>query len=180
MVSLRPNPLGEPKAAATRSPSPPPPQPEPPATASTTATTATHPTFHLVVTCANQGTLVFENLAFTSTDIPLPTVLPESHLHDSVTGALVADVDYNGVAELVTVTYGQELLIHEKDQSGRFQVKWKRSFPAPLYRVYWADMNRDGIEELVVVTMCGVHILQPNFFYIREIVTARLNARLAN
>ncbi|KAJ2328437.1 hypothetical protein IWW51_001207, partial [Coemansia sp. RSA 2702] len=44
---------------------------------------------------------------------------------------------------------------------------WKRRFPAPAYGIFSTDINCDGANELVVVTLLGVHILQPNLAHVR-------------
>ncbi|KAJ1925651.1 hypothetical protein IWQ60_004433 [Tieghemiomyces parasiticus] len=159
---------------------------------------------HLVAACANEAAVLFQNvngaapittssttqlpnpdstaIPPTAAVVPHPTVLPESHLHDSVTVTLVADVDYDGIPEIITATYGQMLLIHERNRDGRWQVKWKKRFPYPIYGIFFWDINLDGADELVVLTMRGIHVLQPNFVYLREVIVARLKqlGRIAN
>ncbi|KAJ2431565.1 hypothetical protein IWW46_006800, partial [Coemansia sp. RSA 2440] len=44
---------------------------------------------------------------------------------------------------------------------------WKRRFPAPAYGIFSADINCDGANELVVVTLLGVHVMQPNLAHVR-------------
>lgn len=41
-----------------------------------------------------------------------------------------------------------------------YQLLWQRSFTHPIYRITSLDLNEDGIEELIVATQYGVHILQ--------------------
>ncbi|KAJ1924149.1 hypothetical protein IWQ60_005407 [Tieghemiomyces parasiticus] len=159
---------------------------------------------HLVAACANEAAVLFQDvngatpittssttqlpnpdstaIPPTAAVVPHPTVLPESHLHDSVTATLVADVDYDGIPEIITATYGQMLLIHERNRDGRWQVKWKKRLPYPIYGIFFWDINLDGADELVVLTMRGIHVLQPNFVYLREVIVARLKqlGRIAN
>lgn len=40
-------------------------------------------------------------------------VLPDSSLHDSIMCAVVADVDWDGINEIVLGTYGKKLLIYK-------------------------------------------------------------------
>ncbi|KAJ1934303.1 hypothetical protein GGF37_006415, partial [Kickxella alabastrina] len=37
-----------------------------------------------------------------------------------------------------------------------------RRFPAPAYSIFSVDINCDGANELVVVTLLGVHVMQPD------------------
>jgi hypothetical protein len=41
-----------------------------------------------------------------------------------------------------------------------YTVLWKRQFAYPIYRITHLDLNRDGLDELIVSTMYGVHIFQ--------------------
>lgn len=41
-----------------------------------------------------------------------------------------------------------------------YTVLWKRQFAYPIYRITHLDINLDGLDELIVSTMYGVHIFQ--------------------
>lgn len=43
-----------------------------------------------------------------------------------------------------------------------YTVLWRRQFAYPIYRMTHLDLNRDGMDELIVTTMYGVHIFQVN------------------
>lgn len=40
-------------------------------------------------------------------------VLPESFLHDSIMCGIIADIDWDGVNEIILGTYGKRLLIYK-------------------------------------------------------------------
>lgn len=42
----------------------------------------------------------------------------------------------------------------------RFRLLWQRSFPSPLLAVAHADLTGDGLQELAVVSLKGMHVLQ--------------------
>ncbi|KAJ1659333.1 hypothetical protein IWQ61_001576 [Dispira simplex] len=132
--------------------------------------------WHLLVTCANEAALVIPEI--TSDSPASPRVLPESHLYDSVTTAIAFDVNYDGQLELVTGSYGQMLLIYGKGPDDQlYKVQWKHQFPFPIYAIYLHDVNLDGVEELIVVTMRGIHILQPNLAYLRAVILDKFTRR---
>uniref|UniRef100_A0A8D0GI25 Kaptin, actin binding protein n=1 Tax=Sphenodon punctatus TaxID=8508 RepID=A0A8D0GI25_SPHPU len=86
-------------------------------------------------------------------------ILPASDQHDSVLCALVTDVDFDGEAEILLGTYGQELLCY-KYWHGEFHLLWKRTFASPLLSMEYADLTCDGLCELAVVCLKGLHVLQ--------------------
>eukprot|EP01104_Vermistella_antarctica_P016501 TRINITY_DN561_c0_g1_i1.p1 TRINITY_DN561_c0_g1~~TRINITY_DN561_c0_g1_i1.p1 ORF type:complete len:647 (-),score=103.98 TRINITY_DN561_c0_g1_i1:10-1950(-) len=113
-------------------------------------------------------------LAFTC-----PVLIPRSNEFDSVTCCKVADVDWDGEDEIVLGTYGTSLLVYkysvpESTGSGvtpgpiRFEHVLERQFRNPLHCLDFLDVNRCGVEDIIVVTQYGLHALQPNVELIRE------------
>jgi hypothetical protein len=108
-------------------------------------------------------------------------VLPESSHYDSVLCSHVMDVDWDGQNEIIIGTYGKQILIYKKGMSSimmevlthrlmrdpcfaappnSYFIMWQRQFSYPIYRMVHLDINNDGLNELIVTTMYGVHILQ--------------------
>ena len=44
----------------------------------------------------------------------------------------------------------------------QYALRWSREFAHPIYALECGDFNQDGVDELVVNTLHGVHILQPD------------------
>ena len=44
--------------------------------------------------------------------------------------------------------------------SSSFRLLWQRSFPCPVMGIHHLDIMGDGMEDLVIVTLKGLHILQ--------------------
>uniref|UniRef100_A0A671KVG3 Kaptin (actin binding protein) n=1 Tax=Sinocyclocheilus anshuiensis TaxID=1608454 RepID=A0A671KVG3_9TELE len=91
--------------------------------------------------------------------------LAESDQCDAVLCALVVDLDFDGQHELLLGTYGQDLLCYKFHQpTGAFEDKlqllWRRSFKSPLLSLIYLDLDGDGLRELAVLTLKGLHILQ--------------------
>ena len=55
------------------------------------------------------------------------------------------------------------ILVIDSQDTITYQLIWQRSFAHPIYRIAGLDLNEDGIEELIVATQYGVHILQVIF-----------------
>lgn len=59
----------------------------------------------------------------------------------------------------------QELLCYKFQQAlsekdGQFELQWRRSFKSPLLSIIYLDSTGDGLRELAVLTLKGLHILQ--------------------
>uniref|UniRef100_A0A8C0GAB7 Kaptin, actin binding protein n=1 Tax=Chelonoidis abingdonii TaxID=106734 RepID=A0A8C0GAB7_CHEAB len=104
--------------------------------------------------------------------------LPASDQHDSVLCALVTDVDFDGAPEILLGTYGQELLCYKYWSSG-FHLLWKRSFPSPLLSMEYTDLTCDGLCELAVVCLKGLHVLQHSLKQTAQCLLERLRQEAA-
>ncbi|KAM5146885.1 KICSTOR complex protein kaptin [Mantella aurantiaca] len=105
-------------------------------------------------------------------------LLPESDQYDSVLSAVTADVDFDGEPEILLGTYGQELLCYKYIQQlgvdGHFQLLWQRSFPSPLLCMAVVDLTWDGLYELAIVCLKGLHILQHSLAKTSQCLIQRL------
>ncbi|KAJ2958615.1 hypothetical protein NQZ79_g5790 [Umbelopsis isabellina] len=115
---------------------------------------------NIVVTCAVERAIIYHSVL----DMGLQdaVVLPESSQYDSVLCSHVMDVDWDGQNEIIIGTYGKQILIYKKAPPNSYIILWQRQFSYPIYRIVHLDINLDGLDELIVTTMYGVHILQPN------------------
>ncbi|XP_073494078.1 KICSTOR complex protein kaptin [Phyllobates terribilis] len=106
-------------------------------------------------------------------------LLPSSDQFDSVLCAVTADVDFDGDPEILLGTYGQELLCY-KYMEGHFQLMWQRSFPSPLLCIAHVDLTWDGLCELAIVCLKGLHILQQSLAKTSERLIQRLRHQVEN
>lgn len=107
-------------------------------------------------------------------------------MHDSVTCVKVTDIDYDGSNEIIIGTYGQEILIYkveeevqpqrttsstqqepnidnkekekEKTRSLKFSLQCRYHVAYPIMQLHCADLDQEGIEKLIAVTVRGVYI----------------------
>lgn len=102
-------------------------------------------------------------------------LLPGSDQFDSVLCGLVTDIDLDGWPEVLVATYGQELLCYKYgDPEAGFHLLWQRGFSSPLLAMAHVDLTGDGLQELAVVSLKGVHILQHSLIQASELVLTRL------
>uniref|UniRef100_I3M8V4 Kaptin, actin binding protein n=1 Tax=Ictidomys tridecemlineatus TaxID=43179 RepID=I3M8V4_ICTTR len=113
-------------------------------------------------------------------------LLPGSDQFDSVLCGLVTDVDLDGQPEVLVATYGQELLCYKyrgpelglPGATPGFQLLWRRSFSSPLLAMAHVDLTGDGLQELAVVSLKGMHILQHSLIQASELVLTRLRRQV--
>lgn len=110
--------------------------------------------------------------------------LSDSDQWDAVLCALVIDLDFDGQKEVLLGTYGQELLCYkfqpaQSEPDGQFQLQWRRSFKSPLLSIIYLDLTGDGLRELAVLTLKGLHILQHTLTRTADLVLERLAQRVS-
>ncbi|XP_078001954.1 KICSTOR complex protein kaptin [Phascolarctos cinereus] len=110
-------------------------------------------------------------------------LLPGSDQFDSILCGLVTDVDLDGKPEILLGTYGQELLCYKfceapkAEADSGFCLLWHRSFASPLLAMEHVDLTGDGLQELAVVSLKGLHILQHSLTQASRLVLTRLRQR---
>ncbi|KAF4073358.1 hypothetical protein AMELA_G00258070 [Ameiurus melas] len=113
-----------------------------------------------------------------------PVCLAGSDQCDAVLCALLIDLDFDGQLEVLLGTYGLDLLCYKFQQptgstEGRFQLMWRRSFKSPLLSIIYLDLTGDGLKELAILTIKGLHILQHSLNSTTDLVLQRLANRVA-
>ncbi|KAJ1892263.1 hypothetical protein LPJ66_006453, partial [Kickxella alabastrina] len=63
---------------------------------------------------------------------------------------------------IIVGTVSGAVLIYKEVPGRGYALVWKRRFPAPAYSIFSVDINCDGANELVIVTLLGVHVMQPD------------------
>uniref|UniRef100_A0A667ZHQ6 Kaptin (actin binding protein) n=1 Tax=Myripristis murdjan TaxID=586833 RepID=A0A667ZHQ6_9TELE len=123
----------------------------------------TEASYNLLVTSTIEMAVVYRDVQ--ECGMSRPTYLSESDQWDAVLCALVIDLDFDGQKEVLLGTYGQELLCYKfqppaSGGQGQFQLLWRRSFKSPLLSIIYLDLTGDGLRELAILTLKGLHILQ--------------------
>ncbi|KAJ1990096.1 hypothetical protein GGI25_004019 [Coemansia spiralis] len=151
------------------------------------------PRVHALIGFVGEDAVVYHDVPVAGLD-PVPTLVggvsgkvPESAPHISgrlggsggvfslagssregmITSVHFDDLDFDGVKEILVGTVSGAVLIYKIVPERGYVLVWKRRFPAPVYGIFSVDINCDGANELVVVTLIGVHVMQPNLAHIR-------------
>ncbi|XP_018411522.1 PREDICTED: kaptin isoform X2 [Nanorana parkeri] len=137
--------------------------------------------YSVLVTSTIELSAVYRNIL--QSGLREQLLLPESDQFDSVLSAVTADVDFDGEPEILLGTYGQELLCYKYIQrpgaERQFQLLWQRSFPSPLLCMAVVDLTCDGLYELAIVCLKGLHILQQSLTKTSRCLIQRLREQVA-
>lgn len=117
---------------------------------------------HLLICRALIPSLVYRDVL--DRGLEMHATLPCSDDFDSVVCGCVADIDMDGVNEVILGTYGQEVLVYKLvcQRSGReaYELLWHQTVSHPILSIKYMDLTGDGICELLVLSTKGLHILQ--------------------
>lgn len=138
--------------------------------------------YHLLVTSTIELAVVYRDVQ--EQGLSRSSFLAESDQWDAVLSALVIDLDFDGQKEVLLGTYGQELLCykHQEVPGGGdrgFQLQWRRSFKSPLLSIIYLDLTGDGLKELAVLTLKGLHVLQHSLSCTAALLLERLSQRVS-
>jgi hypothetical protein len=56
--------------------------------------------------------------------------------------------------------YCFQLNLFNENRSDGVVLAWQQKFTAPIYDITSGDINADGVTELIVATIHGIHVLQ--------------------
>ncbi|CAN9501377.1 unnamed protein product [Ophioblennius macclurei] len=138
--------------------------------------------YNLLVTSTIEMAVIFRDVQ--DRGLTWFTCLSESDQWDAVLCALVIDLDFDGQKEVLLGTYGQELLCYKlqaagSSSDGHFQLQWRRSFKSPVLSILYLDLTGDGVKELAVLTLKGLHILQHSLTSTADLLMERLLHRVS-
>lgn len=103
----------------------------------------------------------------------------------------IADVDFDGNNEILIGTYGQVIfvstevclelifilfqeLLAYKYIDNDWKLKGVRTFSHSIYSLMYKDLTGDGINEIIVLTIKGVHILQHKHSEVEKIIWKKI------
>jgi len=108
-------------------------------------------------------------------------ILPNSDKFDCVTSCCIADIDMDGQNEILLGTYGQDVLAYkfdtnpsESNPGNGYYLMWSHHFSHPILSLDYVDITGDGLNELVVMSTRGIHVLQHDLSEAKEICLSRL------
>lgn len=86
--------------------------------------------------------------------------------------------NYSPEVDIISDMFNTRPSFSKGQPQAGYQLLWHRSFSSPVVAVEHADVMGDGMDDLIVLTLKGLHILQPNLTNVAEICFNKLNALL--
>ncbi|XP_026185192.1 KICSTOR complex protein kaptin [Mastacembelus armatus] len=138
--------------------------------------------YNLLVTSTIEMAVVFRDVQVCGLSHSM--CLSESDQWDAILCALVIDLDFDGQKEVLLGTYGQELLCYKfhvagSGPDGQFKLQWRQSFKSPLLSIIYLDLTGDGLRELAILTLKGLHVLQHSLTSTADLVLELLAQRVS-
>lgn len=103
---------------------------------------------------------------------------------ENLSASVSSDADYVPLSSskdtviVKTHLLGSVKSVTARDNSSRgtgCKLLWQRSFPCPVMGINHLDIMGDGMEDLVIITLKGLHILQPDLNEVSKVILERLN-----
>lgn len=86
-------------------------------------------------------------------------IIPNNNEHN-YTHCCISDINMDGRNEILIGTYEEKVLVYGETHEQSWKLIDSKSFDSPIYSICNLDMTGDGVDELVVMSQRGVHILQ--------------------
>lgn len=96
---------------------------------------------------------------------------------ENLSSSVSSDADYiplSSSKDTVVLNSMYQSPKHQPPSTDSCRLLWQRSFPCPVMGIHRLDIMGDGMEDLVVVTLKGLHILQPDLSEVATVCLERL------
>ncbi|XP_046682073.1 KICSTOR complex protein kaptin-like isoform X1 [Homalodisca vitripennis] len=112
---------------------------------------------HLIVCSALVPTVVYMNIQ--EQGFVERQILSESDHYDVNLCACVADINFDGFHEILLGTFGKKILMYTWN-GDKWKLSGQRNTANSVHSLHYVDVTNDGVNDLLIQTPSGVHILQ--------------------
>ncbi|ENN74705.1 hypothetical protein YQE_08822, partial [Dendroctonus ponderosae] len=93
------------------------------------------------------------------------------------TSCIVADIDFDGQKEILLGTGSEEIILYKRDiKENKWYLEEIKNLVAPILSMTYLDISGDGVKELIVSSMKGIHVLQHDPKFVQKKLTERVDA----
>ncbi|KAJ3636757.1 hypothetical protein MTP99_000270 [Tenebrio molitor] len=100
--------------------------------------------------------------------------LPRHDYTCVLTCCQIADVDFDGEKEILVGNSAEEIMLYKRDPDKGWCLEELKMFSSPIISMKYVDLLEDGVNELVVLSMKGVHFLQHDFLHVDKVLSDKI------
>ncbi|XP_018575978.1 KICSTOR complex protein kaptin-like [Anoplophora glabripennis] len=127
---------------------------------------------NLVVINTILPAVIFHNvLEFGLTDY---ATLPRHDSTSILTCCEIADIDFDGRKEILIGNSAEEIMLLKHIEQKGWCLEDLKKIAAPVLGLKYLDVSGDGVKELVVLGMKGVHVLQHDSSYLQRVLHTKI------
>ncbi|CAH1116569.1 unnamed protein product [Phaedon cochleariae] len=104
--------------------------------------------------------------------------LPRIDSTSVLTSCEVADIGFNGMKSILIGNSTKEIMLYEKNKEKGWCLEEIKTFSAPILGIKYIDITGDGVKDLVVLSMRGVHVLQYDLSLLQSILNEKIQNML--
>ncbi|XP_060877730.1 KICSTOR complex protein kaptin-like isoform X3 [Metopolophium dirhodum] len=125
----------------------------------------------LLVGSAVESAVVYMNVL--KNDLRNAITLTDSNRHQAIVCALITDVNFDSKNEILLGTYGNYILNYVYENNNWVEQQ-QFDMRDPVYTICYLDIVGEGVNDVVVMSERGIHILKHEPRYIVEVLKNRL------
>ncbi|XP_050294931.1 KICSTOR complex protein kaptin-like [Anthonomus grandis grandis] len=89
----------------------------------------------------------------------------------------VADIDFDGQKEILVGTSSEEIILYKMDNvENKWFMEEIKYMAAPILSLKYLDVSGDGVRELIVSSMKGIHVLQHDPVFVQKKLNEKIDA----
>ncbi|RZC40634.1 kaptin-like, partial [Asbolus verrucosus] len=100
--------------------------------------------------------------------------LPRHDYTCVLTCCQIADIDFDGDKEILIGNTSEEIMLYKRDPDRGWCLEELKLFASPIISMKYVDVIEDGVKELVVLSMKGVHFLQHDFSFVDKALSDKI------
>ncbi|KAJ8941658.1 hypothetical protein NQ314_010303 [Rhamnusium bicolor] len=102
--------------------------------------------------------------------------LPRLDSTSILTCCEIADIDFDGQKEILIGNSAEEIMLLKRDKERGWCLEELKKIAAPILSLRYLDISGDGVKELVVLSMKGVHVLQHDFNCLQNVLDSKIQS----
>ncbi|KAG5899512.1 hypothetical protein JTB14_008201 [Gonioctena quinquepunctata] len=104
------------------------------------------------------------------------TSLPRIDSTSILSSCEVADIDFDRRKEILIGSSAENIMMYKKHRKKGWYLEEMKIIAAPILNLKYIDMTGDGVKDLVVLSIRGVHVLQHDLSILQDILDKKIQS----